>query len=526
MISKTGKDFDIILITSEYYDDHPSSPSGVIARVLDAKGFKVGILERPVSNEDFLSLGTPKLFFGITSGTVDSMVNNYTPLKKKRVEDEYNRSYEMPDRAVIFYCNKLKQFFKGSKLVIGGIESSLRRFAHYDYWDNNIRRSILLDSRADILVYGNGEKQVIEIAQKLQDGKDIKGILGTCIVSKELSEGFELLPSITQVKEDKHEFMLMQKTLSNKKNLAQKYDNNYVLQYKFPKYTSEDLDWIYSLNYARTLHPKSLLKMARFTITTHRGCFGSCNFCSIALHQGDKIISRSEENILDEIRKITKHPDFKGFIDDLGGPSANMYGSDCTLSYLCQKKCLKCSRLDKSHSRILNLLREARQIPGVKKVFVRSGIRYDLAIENKDYIDEISKYHISGTLKIAPEHISPKVLNLMNKNVNEKLDSFVKYFNQTNTNAKQYLTYYFMIGHPGDSIESVKQLKSRMDKLKVESFQLFTPTPMSNSTAMYYAGTDLEFSPIKIIYDYNTKKQLKRIIFGEQPEKKSDGYLL
>ena len=525
MISREGTDFDIILITAEYYDDHPLSPIGIIAKVLENEGYKIGIIELPQTKEDFTKLGTPRLFFGVSSGICDSMVNNYTPLKKKRYEDRFNRTNKIPDRAVIVYCNKIREYFKNSKIVIGGVESSLRRFAHYDYWDNAIRRSIILDSRADILVYGNGEKQVVEIAKKIEKNESISGIEGTCILSKELPKEFELLPHFDEIKEDKKKFMQMQKTISNKKNLAQKYTNNYILQYKFPKYTTEDLDKIYSLEFTRELHPDSFLKMAKFSVVTHRGCFGACNFCSIALHQGEKIVSRSEDNILTEIKNITKIKDFKGYIDDLGGPSANMYGTDCKISYICQKNCLTCSISDKSHKKIIQLMQKARKIPNIKKIFVRSGIRYDIAIESKEYIRELSEHHISGNLKIAPEHTSHKVLKLMNKDVTDKLNLFVKTFENINKNTNQKLSYYFMIGHPGESIDDVKKLKIDMKKLEVEAFQMFTPTPMSNSTAMYHSAMDLDYKPIDIIYDYNTKKILKNIILTKDRENKKKRYL-
>lgn len=528
MIATKGSNFDIILITAEYYDDHPLSPVGMIAKVLDSQGFHVGIIERPKSKEDFTKLGIPKLFFGVGSGIADSMVNNYTPLKKSRTEDHFNRTLDIPDRAVIFYCNKIKEYFKGSKIVIGGIESSLRRFAHYDYWDNAIRKSIIMDSRADILVYGNGEKQVIEIAQRIKEGLDLKGILGTSILSKEIPEGFEVLPSFAEIKDDKKKFMQMNRLISNKKNLAQMYDNNYILQYKFPKYTSTDLDWIYSLNFTRKLHPDSFLKMAKFSVVTHRGCYGACSFCSIALHQGEKIVSRSEENILNEIKTIVKMGDFKGHIDDLGGPSANMYGTDCKVAYHCMKHCMTCPIVNKSHERIINLMKQAREIPGVKKVFVRSGIRYDIACESEEYIKEISLHHTSGNLKIAPEHVSSNVLKLMNKDVNEKLDKFISIHKEINKNTKQGISYYFMIGHPGDNIEETKKLKQKLKELNAEAFQVFTPTPMSDSTAMYWTKMDLEFKPIDVIYDYKTKKEMKRIMLDGNDNKQVEGdeYLL
>lgn len=524
MIAKTGAGFDIVLLTADYYDDHPFSPAGVIARVLDAKGYKVGIIKQPETEEDFTRLGAPKLCFCVTSGSVDSMVNNYTPLKKKRVGDRHSSVTKMPDKAVIVYCNGIKRHFKSSTIVIGGIEASLRRFAHYDYWDNNVRCSILLDSRADILVYGNGEKQAIEIADRLRDRKDLRGIRGTCILSRTVDANFGMLPSFKEVKEDKVKFCQMQVAFSNYKNQAQEYKNNYVLQYRYPDYTTEDLDWIYSLGYTRKLHPHSPLKMAKFSVVTHRGCIGGCNFCSIALHQGDEIISRSEANILKEIKGLTKHPDFKGYIDDFGGPSANMYGMDCEKR--CGESCWRCTDLDRSHRRLISLLRKARAIPGVKKIFVRSGIRYDLALDSEEYIKELSEHHISGTLKIAPEHFSGEVLRLMNKG-NSRFDKFVDLFNSLNKGKKQTLRYYIMIGHPGDDEGQVKLLGEKLARLRnIEHFQLFTPTPMTVSSCMYWTGLNpFTLEKVKVVYDYHTKKKMKRILLESIKESHSEDML-
>jgi len=519
MIAKVGNDLDIILLSGEYYDDHPLSPVGVIAKVLDAKGYRVGVIEKPETKEDFAKLGTPRLCFGVTSGSIDSMVYNYTPLKRKRIEDKHSDVTKIPDRAVIYYCNKLKQYFKSSVIVIGGIEASLRRFAHYDYWDNDIRRSILLDSRANILVYGNGEKQIIEIAQRLNQGKELRGIEGTCILSKDYDASFEQLPSFKEVVEDKKKFCDMQMSFSNTKNLAQEYTNSYILQYKYPTYSSKDLDWIYSLPFTRKLHPRSLLKMGKFSVVIHRGCIGACNFCSLSLHQGNRIISRSEENILEEIRKLTRHPEFKGYIDDFVGPSSNMYAMVCsrpeTTTTLCQETCIQCPQLDKTHQRLISLLRKARQIKGVKKIFIRSGIRYDLALESREYIKEISNYHISGCLKIAPEHFSNKVVSLMGKD-NSRFDEFLSYYTAINKRKKQGLRYYFMIGHPGDSLSEVSYLYDIIRKRhleNVEQFQLFTPTPMTLSSCMYWTGLNpFTGKKIDVVYDYNAKKKLKRIM--------------
>jgi len=511
MISKVGTDHDIILITAEPYEDHPLSPVGVIARVLDAKGYKVGIIEGPKTGKDFTRLGRPRLFFGITSGSVDAMVNNYTPMKRKRDQDPHSRVTPMPDRAVTVYCNGIKRAFKGSVMVIGGIEASLRRFAHYDYWDNNIRRSILMDSRADILVYGNGEKQVMEIAERLDAGKDLMDIEGTCIRSRELPSDFEVLPSFSEVRDDKVAFCKMQAAFSNDKDLAQGYDNNYVLQFRYPRYTTKDLDWIYSLGFTRSSRDGALSRMARFSVVTHRGCIGRCGFCSLALHQGDRIISRSQKKIIAEIKALTDHPNFKGFIDDLGGPSANMYGMDCDTS--CSKGCLDCKDLRRDHSRIITLMKKARSVAGVKKVFVRSGVRYDLALESKRYIKDLSEHHISGVLKIAPEHFSPKVLKLMNKD-NSRFDEFVDLFNSMNEETGQTLCYYLMIGHPGDDEVQVKALKEKAIGLaNVEQFQLFTPTPMSVSSCMYWTGMDpFTLEKVHVVHDYKTKKVLKRLM--------------
>jgi len=296
--------------------------------------------------------------------------------------------------------------------------------------------------------------------------------------------------------------------------LAQFYDNNYLLQYSYPDYSTEDLDWIYSLPYSRNLHPESLLKMARFSVVSHRGCIGNCNFCSLKLHQGDKIISRSESSILKEIESLVSHPDFKGYIDDIGGPSANMYGMDCKDK--CNEECISCKKLDRSHQKLISLLKKARENKGIKKIFVRSGIRYDLAIENKEYIKVLSEHHISGCLKIAPEHFSEKVLAYMNKD-NSRFDEFVSFFQSINKDKKQFLKYYLMICHPGDDENEIMKLKEKIIGLSnIESFQVFTPTPMTNSTCIYWTGIDPKsMKKVNVIHDYKTKKKLKRIILKE-----------
>lgn len=521
MISLTGKGFDIILISGEPYVDHPLSAVGVIARVLDAKGYKIGVVGRPdwKGDKDFLKLGRPRLYFGITSGSMDSLLVNYTPLKRPRAEDpqEPHRS-GIPDRAVLVYANKLKHLFPGTVIVIGGIEASLRRFAHYDYWENKVRRSLLIDSRADILVYGPGELQAIEIARRLEQGEDLSGIPGTCVVRREIPDGFDTLPSFEEVGQDAEKFCEAQRLFSNRRHLAQAHAERFVLQFPLPKYASEDLDWIYGLPYSREI-PAGFpeFDMARFSVVTHRGCVGNCSFCSLALHQGDRIVSRSEKSILAEIRCLTEHPEFKGYVDDLGGPTANMYGMDCERSCK-EKECFECPKLDRSHKRLIRLMKKARAIPGVKKVFVRSGIRYDLAMESPEYLQELCGHHISGLLKIAPEHVSPQVLRLMNKG-RQPLEEFRRLFRSLSRGRRQHMKCYFMVAHPGTGAKEAGQLAQYLEKLKkegerpVEGVQIFTPTPMTRSTCMYYTGKDpLTGESVYVPRTFAEKKEQKRIL--------------
>jgi uncharacterized radical SAM protein YgiQ len=520
MIATSGRDFDVILVSAEPYVDHPLSAVGVIARALDSQGYRIGVVGRPNwrGDLDFLRLGRPRLFFGITSGSMDSLLVNYSPLKRERRKDPHApRSSGMPDRAVLVYANKVRHLFPGAAIVIGGIEASLRRFAHYDYWDDKVRRGLLLDARADILVYGPGEKPALEIAARLARGEDLAGVPGTCVVRKELPAGFEVMPPFEDVAADPGKFCEAQRRLSNRRHLAQAHAGRFVLQFPAPVATSEDLDWVYGLPYSREI-PDDFpeFAMARFSVVTHRGCLGNCSFCSLALHQGDRIVSRSEESILGEIRCLTRHPDFKGYIDDLGGPTANMYGMDCDACV--DRECLKCRRLDLSHRRLTRLLREARAVPGVKKVFVRSGIRYDLAMSSPDYLAELCRYHVSGRLKIAPEHVSAKVLALMNKG-RSSLDEFRRLYKRLSGDRSQGLVCYFMIGHPGTSEAEARELATYVRRLKrdgvnpVEGVQVFTPTPMTRSTCMYHTGLDpATGGAVFVPRSFREKKDQKRML--------------
>lgn len=432
------------------------------------------------------------------------MLRNYTALKKPREEDEYLKyKKEVPDRAIIVYSNWVRQKFKDVPIVIGGVESSLRRFTHYDYWSDSLRKSILFDSRADILVYGYGEKQTLEIAKRLRKKENLLGIEGTCIRTRELPNDFLEIPSHEEVLKSKEKFCDMQNMLDNSKNLSQKTDNFYVLQYKFPNYTSKDLDEYYEIPFTRKVSDANL-KGFEFSVVTHRGCIGDCNFCSLRLMCLGKIVSRSEESIIREIKYLTTLPSFKGNIDDLGGPSANMYGMDCNK---CDRRCIDCKNLDRSHQKIIHLLREIRKIKEVKKLFVRSGVRYDLATD--EYLREL-KPHISGTLKIAPEHTSQRVLEFMNKDKGN-LKEFMKRFEKLDCGQ---LSFYFMVGHPGSTMKEAEELAKSMRNMKnTKSVQIFTPTPMTNSTCMYYTGLNPKTKEkIYVARSYKDKKDQRRIL--------------
>ncbi|MHA1619729.1 MAG: YgiQ family radical SAM protein [Promethearchaeota archaeon] len=546
--------FDVILISGEYWADHPHSGVGIIARVLENAGYSVGFIEKPNwrSPNDFMKLGLPKLFFGITSGSIDSMLQNYTPLKKPRSKDPFKPyDSQIPDRAVIVYSQMVHRAInllqsQSEKIqpkpnpdqnhipiILGGVEASLRRFTHYDYWDNKLRRPILFDAKADILVYGPGENQIVEIANRIVNNKFLIGINGTSVILEEkhiteFTEPKEFLPSFNEVKQSKEAFCDMQLAFSNQNTLIQQVDHRYIVQFQQHFYTTEELDAVYRLPFSYDV-PENFpeFKMAQFSIITHRGCIGECSFCAIALHQGTKIVSRSQQNILDEITKMTRHPEFTGYIGDLGGPSANMYGMDCDNASFCPKKCMTCSILDQSHRKPVDLLQAARKIPGVKKVFVRSGIRYDMVVDRDEYLQEISDHHISGSLKIAPEHFSPTVCALMNKD-SSSFEKFRKKFLKMNASKNQTLKYYFITAHPGSTMEDAVFLKQKIAQLgekSTESIQIFTPTPMSDSTCMYYTGLNpFTKEPIHVPYSYREKKEQKNILYkkdSQDPKKPS-----
>lgn len=533
---------DIILVTGDTYIDSSYIGAAVIGRVLADAGYKVGIIAQPSINSeiDIVRLGEPKLFWGVTAGSVDSMVANYTALKKRRKKDDFTPGGEnnkRPDRATIVYCNLIKKYFKKTvPIVLGGIEASLRRIAHYDYWDNKIRRSILVDAKADILVYGMGEKSVLALAEKIKKSEDFKQIKGICFLSPQPREEYLLLPSYKEVKQDKEKFISMFHTFYQNndaltaKGLLQRQDTRYLIQNP-PAHplNKKEIDKIYDLPYINEVHPfyqkdgkVKAMDTIKFSITTHRGCYGECNFCSITVHQGKVIQGRSEKSILKEAVRLTKLKNFKGNILDVGGPTANMYEIECHKKLRqgsCpDKKCLYsniCSNLNINHKKQLEILRKIRGIKGIKKVFVASGIRYDMILNDEKYgekyLRELIKYHISGQLKIAPEHTEDNVLKKMGKPGKKYLKMFKDNFFKINKEQgkKQYLTYYLIAAHPGCREEDMHKLKkytSNELKLNPEQVQIFTPLPSTYSTLMYYTEKD-PFNMKPVFVEKNLKKK-------------------
>ncbi len=533
---------DIILVTGDVYIDSPHIGAAVIGRVLAGAGFRVGIIAQPYlqTDQDITRLGEPKLFWGITGGCMDSMVANYTATKKKRHGDDLTpggKNNRRPDRAVIAYANLIRQYFKNTKpIVLGGVEASLRRAAHYDYWSDSIRRAILFDARADILAYGMADKAVLEIARHVESGRELNDIKGTCVISAAPPSGYLELPSYEKSAVDKKAFIKMvdifyaNNDTVTAKGLYQRHGNRYLVHHPpQPHLSPDELDKIYSLDYTREVHPYYLkqgkvraMDTIKFSLTTHRGCYGECNFCSIGLHEGRKIISRSEKSILEEAKKIAALKDFKGYILDVGGATANMYGIDCarkdTKGACADKRCLTpqiCASLKVDHARQIRLLRSLRKIPGIKKVFVASGIRHDLVLADKKmgvaYISELCRHHISGQLKIAPEHVSSGVLKLMGKPQTQAIIKFKNLFEKFNAEVgkKQFLTYYFIAAHPGCTEENMRELKSftgRELKINPEQVQIFTPLPSTYSALMYWTGID-PFTGKKIFVEKETPKK-------------------
>ncbi len=537
---------DVILVSGDAYIDSPFIGVAVVGRILEKLGFKVGIIGQPdiKSDIDIKRLGVPKLYWGVSGGSIDSMVSNYTATKKFRNNDDYTPggvNNKRPDRAVLVYTNLIRRYFKNTvPIVLGGIEASLRRVTHYDYWQNKLKKPILFDSKADIIVYGMGEIALEQLTYAIANGEDYKHIRGLCYISKEPVESYHQLPSFDECINDKEKYIdLFDLFYDNNdpiaaNGLCQKVDTRYAIQNPPCDYLNEkEMDEVSSLPFTRELHPYhraagkvKCLETIKFSIMTHQGCWGECNFCAIGVHQGRTIRTRSEDNIVKEAIEFKEYKDFKGIISDLGGPTANMYGYECNkklkLGTCDHQRCVDSTHLCKSmkvdHGRIINMNKRVREIPGIRKAFVASGIRYDLINEDKkhgyNYLKSLVKDHISGQMKVAPEHTEQHVLDLMGKPGKQTLVDFKKLYDKLNKDMgkKQFLTYYLIAAHPGCQEKDMHELKrftTHELKINPEQAQVFIPTPGTYSAVMYYT----EMDPVtrkKIFVEKDTRRKEKQ----------------
>ena len=535
MEARGWAELDFVLISGDAYVDHPSFAPAVIGRYLESKGYRVGIIAQPDWNDvnAFKELGKPRLASLVTAGNLDSMLNKFTAAKKIRREDDYSPGGEAghrPDRATLVYSNRMKEAYRDVPLIIGGIEASLRRFGHYDYWSDTVRRSILVDSKADVLIYGMGELQIIELAEALDQNRfeeSLPNIRGICYMSKEIPS-IECVesPSFEEIKADKMAFADAFRIQYDEQDpfygrpIVQKHGDRYVVQ-NVPALplTQEQMDAAYNLPYTRKWHPiyddkggVPALSEVQFSLVSQRGCFGSCSFCAITNHQGRIIQNRSHQSLIDEAKLMIGMDDFKGYIHDVGGPTANFRHLACDKQAVfgaCKgRTCAApepCENLNTNHDDYIALLRKLRKLKGVKKVFVRSGLRYDyvLADNNKAFVKELCEHHVSGQLKVAPEHVSKHVTTMMGKAGKEEFLTFKKWFEEANheLGKKQYLVPYFMSSHPGCTLEDAIELAEflRDQYMYPEQVQDFIPTPGSLSTCMYYTGINpLDGKPVYV----------------------------
>lgn len=554
---------DFVIVTGDAYVDHPSFGTAIISRVLENAGYKVCIVPQPKSDKDYKRFGKPRLAFLVNSGNIDSMVAHYTAAKKRRSDDAYTpggKSGARPDRAVIVYTKKLKELYPDIPVCIGGLEASLRRFAHYDYWDDRVRPSVLIESGADLLMYGMGEKHIVEIADRLAAGEDISSltdILGTCyavnaadyipisgaqecaayeLVSVPDEKGKRLYAKACKIQQAEHDAV-------RGRTVIQRHGGKIVVQNPpMPPLTTEEMDEVYGLPFMRDYHPSYEafggvpgIKEVKFSLIHNRGCFGACNFCSIAFHQGRQVSVRSHELVINEAKKLTEMPDFKGYIHDVGGPTANFRRPSCDGQLkkgLCpDKKCLAptvCPAVKVTHEDYLSLLRELRALPKIKKVFIRSGIRFDylIADQNEEFFKELVNHHISGQLKVAPEHCSNRVLKKMGKPPIEVYDKFEKRFYELTESVgkKQYLVPYLMSSHPGSTKRDAIELAVFLKKhgLHPEQVQDFYPTPGTVSTCMFYTGLDPDtMEPVYVPRTEREKAEQRALLQYFKPENKA-----
>lgn len=555
--ARNWSDIDFVYVTGDAYVDHPSFGASIITRVLEAEGFRVAVIAQPdyKSCEDFKRFGKPRLAFLVSSGNIDSMVAHYTVSKKKRSYDYYSpggKAGKRPDRAVIVYCNRIREAYGDVPIIIGGLEASLRRFAHYDYWDDRVRRSILVDSRADILTYGMGENIIIRIAKLLDKGVPIKKIRDVrgCVYLAKAGEKIYFdsveVGDYDVLKEDKRAyakaFAVQYKNTDSVRGKAvvEYYGEKMLVQNPpMPPLEREELDRVYALPYARDYHPDydseggvPAISEVKFSITHNRGCFGACNFCAIAFHQGREVRSRSIESVLSEAEKIAAMPDFKGYINDVGGPTANFRYPSCDKQKECgvcpNKKCLApspCKNLKTDHTEYAYMLSEIEKIKGIKKVFVRSGIRFDYLIHDNDdsFFKQLVERHVSGQLKVAPEHCSDATLNMMGKPSVEVFEKFKKkYFELTaKAGLEQYLVPYLMSSHPGSTMKDAVKMALWLKKwgYSPEQVQDFYPTPGTISTVMYYTGIHpMTGKGVYVTTDYREKQLQRALLQYSKPE--------
>ncbi|WP_317315945.1 YgiQ family radical SAM protein [Amedibacillus dolichus] len=554
MLAQGYEQVDFVYVLGDAYVDHPSFGAAIITRTLQAFGYSCAILSQPDwhKDEEFLQFGLPRLGFLVSAGNIDSMVNHYSVNKRRRDKDYYTDDGVMgkrPDRPTIVYTQILKRLFPDVPVLVGGVEASLRRLAHYDYWDDKVRRSILMDSQADLLMFGMGENTIVEVADALASGmavKDICYIRGTVWKTKSLDmivDEYIMLPSYEEICKDKKTYaksFLTQyenQDAINAKMLIEPYEGWYVVCNQPPlPLTQEQMDFTYSLPYERTFHPKyhyvPAIEEVQFSITSNRGCFGACTFCAITSHQGRVISTRSVESVVEEAKTITQMPNFKGYIHDVGGPSANFSRPACdkqTTHGACPKKqCLwpkPCSNLKVDHTHYVDMLNAVRALPGIKKVFIRSGIRYDYLMYDKDetFFDQLVKHHISGQLKVAPEHISANALDKMGKPRKELYLKFVdKYYEKNKQFGKnQYLVPYLMSSHPGCDLNSAIELACYLKKIHhtPKQVQDFYPTPGTLATCMYYTGIDpRNMKPVYVAKTYEEKLEQRALMQFSYPK--------
>lgn len=515
---------DIVFVTGDAYVDHPSFAMAILGRVLEAAGFRVAMLAQPDWHacDDWRRFGRPRLFFAISAGNMDSMINHYTASRKVRNDDAYSpggRIGMRPDRATLAYCQRAREAYKGVPVIAGGVEASLRRLAHYDYWSDTVRRSILLDAKADLVVFGMGEDAVLEVASRLAEGqsvrdlRDMRGVAYAMGASESPPEEALVIPSYEAVRKDKSAFAEATRLIHNETNpynarrIVQWHDRQAVVcnPPRFPL-PQAAMDRIYGLPYSRQPHPRyrepiPAFEMIKDSVTLMRGCFGGCTFCSITAHQGRIIQSRSHQSVMTELQQLGQNPQFKGVVSDMGGPTANMYEMRCTrpeVEAVCRRQsCVHptiCKLLGTDHGPLIQLMKDARQVPGIRKVLVASGIRMDLASRSPEYLRELAQHHVGGLLKVAPEHTDPQVLHLMRKPSPEEFDQFAANFQRESRRAgkTQHIVPYFIASHPGSDLNAMIELALFLKRngYRPDQVQDFIPAPMDVATAMYYTGID------------------------------------